>query len=276
MDNFDDEMALFEAEMAEEEEEEKKAKEIVPTFGVIAAAPALKSAEEKHTQQGVQQTSNASSASTDSNDNRKRKREDMVLTAPLPPGSAKGKQAGFISSSSFVPNSAAIIEEGRIKAEQERVEELKKQLPEWNQPPKEVKKNPYTEILPDEPKKPQKYLRAAAGKIWEDKSLAEWPESDHRIFCGDLGNEVNDNTLAKVFVKYSSFAKAKVVRDNKTQKTKGYGFVSFTDLYECQQALKEMQGCYVGNRPIKLKKSKWDKRNYTEKGKKGRKRNHLY
>ena len=30
-------------------------------------------------------------------------------------------------------------------------------------------------------------LRKAGGKLWEDKTLDEWPENDFRIFCGDLG-----------------------------------------------------------------------------------------
>ena len=38
--------------------------------------------------------------------------------------------------------------------------------------------------------KKTKNLRTVAGKFWQDDSLDDWPESDFRIFCGDLGNEV--------------------------------------------------------------------------------------
>jgi len=41
-----------------------------------------------------------------------------------------------------------------------------------------------------------------------------------------MGNEVNDDVLATAFKKYSSFVKARVVRDKRTGKSKGYGFVS--------------------------------------------------
>lgn len=44
-----------------------------------------------------------------------------------------------------------------------------------------------------------------------------------RIFCGDLGNEVTDEVLSNAFRQFSTFLKAKVVRDNRTGKTKGYG-----------------------------------------------------
>ena len=43
------------------------------------------------------------------------------------------------------------------------------------------------------------------------------------------GNEVDDSTLARTFGKYPSFQKAKIVRDGRTKKPKGYGFVSFSD-----------------------------------------------
>ncbi|GJM85559.1 hypothetical protein PR202_ga02020 [Eleusine coracana subsp. coracana] len=102
--------------------------------------------------------------------------------------------------------------------------------------------------------------RKAAGQSWEDPTLADWPENDFRLFCGDLGNEVNDDILTKAFSKYPSFNMARVIRDKWTGKTKGYGFVSFGNASELAAALKEMNGKYVGNRPIKLRKSTWKNR----------------
>ncbi|KAL0369212.1 UNVERIFIED_CONTAM: RNA-binding protein 42 [Sesamum calycinum] len=87
--------------------------------------------------------------------------------------------------------------------------------------------------------------RKAAGHTWEDPTLAEWPENDYRLFCGDLGNEVNDDVLSKAFSRFPSFNMARVVRDKRTGKTKGYGK-------------------YVGNRPIKLRKSTWTERTDAE------------
>ncbi|KAK4850764.1 hypothetical protein QYF36_009610 [Acer negundo] len=102
--------------------------------------------------------------------------------------------------------------------------------------------------------------RKAAGQAWEDPTLADWPENDYRLFCGDLGNEVNDDVLSKAFSRFPTFNMAKVVRDKRTGKTKGYGFVSFLNPADLAAALKEMNGKYVGNRPIKLRKSKWKER----------------
>uniref|UniRef100_F6X6M7 RNA-binding protein 42 n=1 Tax=Macaca mulatta TaxID=9544 RepID=F6X6M7_MACMU len=91
------------------------------------------------------------------------------------------------------------------------------------------------------PEKLKRCIRTAAGSSWEDPSLLEWDADDFRIFCGDLGNEV--------------------IRDKRTGKTKGYGFVSFKDPSDYVRAMREMNGKYVGSRPIKLRKSMWKDRN---------------
>merc|ERR1711878_68668 len=94
-----------------------------------------------------------------------------------------------------------------------------------------------------------------------DETLKEWDTNDFRIFCGDLGNDVTDEVLARTFGRYSSFQKAKVIRDKRTNKTKGFGFVSFKDPSDFTRAMREMNGKYVGSRPIKMKKSAWKDRN---------------
>ncbi|KAK6636778.1 hypothetical protein RUM43_010441 [Polyplax serrata] len=109
-------------------------------------------------------------------------------------------------------------------------------------------------------KKNKKLIRMAGGQTWEDPSLGEWEDDDFRIFCGDLGNDVTDEVLTRAFNKYTSFLKAKVVRDKRTNKTKGFGFVSFKDPQDFIKAMKEMNGRYVGSRPIKLRKSTWKAR----------------
>uniref|UniRef100_U5ETG9 RNA-binding protein 42 n=1 Tax=Corethrella appendiculata TaxID=1370023 RepID=U5ETG9_9DIPT len=109
-------------------------------------------------------------------------------------------------------------------------------------------------------KKDKKTLRVAGGQTWEDHSLSDWSDDDFRIFCGDLGNDVNDELLTRTFNKYPSFQRAKVIRDKRTSKSKGYGFISFKDPQDFIKAMKEMDGRYVGSRPIKLRKSTWKTR----------------
>jgi hypothetical protein len=85
-------------------------------------------------------------------------------------------------------------------------------------------------------------VRAAGGEVWEDHSLEEWDDNDFRLFAGDLGNEVTEELLYKTFSKYPSLLRTRVVRDTRTMKSKGFGFISFKDPDDFVKAWREMNG----------------------------------
>ncbi|KAG5461133.1 MAG: hypothetical protein BJ554DRAFT_6722 [Olpidium bornovanus] len=91
-------------------------------------------------------------------------------------------------------------------------------------------------------RKPKTVVRAAGGEVWDDPTLLEWDSNDFRLFAGDLGNEVTDEVLTKAFSKYPSLLRTHVVRDKRTLKSKGYGFISFSDPADFAKAFKEMNG----------------------------------
>lgn len=123
--------------------------------------------------------------------------------------------------------------------------------------PEEPTSKPETQLGQNLKKRQKKLVRKAGSEAWVDNTLEDWPENDFRIFCGNMGNEVNDDVLSNAFKKYPSFFRAKIIRDKKTLKSKGFGFVSLTSVDDYIRAMREMQGAYVGNRPITLKKSDW-------------------
>lgn len=115
-------------------------------------------------------------------------------------------------------------------------------------------------------------VRAGGGQKWEDPTLLEWGNA-HRLFIGNLAGEVTDDSLLKAFAKYPSVEKARVVRDKRTTKSKGFGFVSFSDADEYFQAAKDMQGKYIGSHPVLIRRAETEikvsnKKEYG-KGKKG-------
>lgn len=57
---------------------------------------------------------------------------------------------------------------------------------------------------PPPSEKPLKTVRAAGGKVWEDNTLADWPDNDFRLFVGNLGPEANDKVLFQTFQQYVS------------------------------------------------------------------------
>jgi len=98
-------------------------------------------------------------------------------------------------------------------------------------------------------------VRSGGGTQWTDSSLLEWDPSHFRIFVGNLAGEVTDESLLKAFSRWPSVQKARVVRDKRTTKSKGFGFVSFSDGDEFFQAAREMQGKYIGSHPVLIKRS---------------------
>ncbi|KAL4922814.1 hypothetical protein BDW62DRAFT_171809 [Aspergillus aurantiobrunneus] len=103
---------------------------------------------------------------------------------------------------------------------------------------------------------PQKTVaRSGGGQSWTDSSLLEWDPAHFRLFVGNLAGEVTDDSLLKAFSKYTSVQKARVIRDKRTQKSKGYGFVSFSDGDDYFKAAREMQGKYIGSHPVLLRRA---------------------
>lgn len=98
-------------------------------------------------------------------------------------------------------------------------------------------------------------VRSGGGKTWQDPSLLEWDPAHFRLFVGNLAGEVTDESLLKAFSKYESVQKARVVRDKRTTKSRGFGFVSFSNGDEYFRAAREMEGKYIGSHPVQLKKS---------------------
>lgn len=110
-------------------------------------------------------------------------------------------------------------------------------------------------VLSPDSSKTRTVIRSGGGQTWTDSSLLEWDPAHFRLFVGNLAGEVTDESLLKAFSKYPSVRKARVIRDKRTTKSKGYGFVSFEDGDEYFRAAKEMNGKYIGSHPVQLKKS---------------------
>ncbi|KAG2300935.1 hypothetical protein Bca52824_037407 [Brassica carinata] len=76
---------------------------------------------------------------------------------------------------------------------------------------------------------------------------------DYTIFVGDLAADVTDYVLLETFrASYPSVKGAKVVIDRATGRTKGYGFVRFSDESEQIRAMSEMNGVPCSTRPMRI------------------------
>lgn len=71
------------------------------------------------------------------------------------------------------------------------------------------------------------------------------------IFVGDLSPEVNDEGLRNAFSKFGSLKQAHVMWDMQTSRSRGYGFVTFSEQADAELALQTMNGEWLGGRAIR-------------------------
>ena len=114
-------------------------------------------------------------------------------------------------------------------------------------------------------------LRCKGDEVWEDVTMKDWPDDDYRVFISNLGNEVTEELLGTVFRKWPSFQRSRVIRNKFSNKTRGYGFLSFGKKEDYVAAMREMNGKYIGNRQVIMKVSKWKDQVFTKKSIKGMK-----
>ncbi|KAJ2961261.1 hypothetical protein NQZ79_g3504 [Umbelopsis isabellina] len=76
--------------------------------------------------------------------------------------------------------------------------------------------------------------------------------SNHfHIFVGDLSPEVDDTILTKAFSAFGTMSDARVMWDQNTGKSRGFGFVSFREKADAEQAISTMNGEWLGSRAIR-------------------------
>ncbi|XP_044981235.1 oligouridylate-binding protein 1B-like [Hordeum vulgare subsp. vulgare] len=87
---------------------------------------------------------------------------------------------------------------------------------------------------------------------WAYASTQREDTSGHfNIFVGDLCPEVTDAALFVFFSAYSTCSDARVMWDQQSGRSRGFGFVSFRNQQDAQTAINELNGKWLGNRQIR-------------------------
>ncbi|KAK3698682.1 hypothetical protein RRG08_046184 [Elysia crispata] len=71
------------------------------------------------------------------------------------------------------------------------------------------------------------------------------------VFVGDLSADIEQHQLREAFSAYGEMSDCKIIRDPATMKSKGYGFVSFVNKQDAEQAINHMNNQWLGSRPIR-------------------------
>ncbi|WVR04302.1 hypothetical protein IAU60_001302 [Kwoniella sp. DSM 27419] len=89
---------------------------------------------------------------------------------------------------------------------------------------------------------------------WAHQGSQNKEDTQHHfhVFVGDLSPEVNDEVLGKAFGAFGSMSEARVMWDMNSGKSRGYGFLSFRDKADAEQAIASMNGEWLGSRAIRV------------------------
>ncbi|KAJ1401679.1 RNA-binding domain superfamily [Sesbania bispinosa] len=90
---------------------------------------------------------------------------------------------------------------------------------------------------------------------FSDKPKAKeplYPETEHKLFVGNLSWSVTSESLTEVFQEYGTVVGARVLYDGETGKSRGYGFVCFSKKSEMEAALASLNDVELEGRAMRV------------------------
>jgi RNA recognition motif-containing protein len=76
-----------------------------------------------------------------------------------------------------------------------------------------------------------------------------------KLFVGGLSWNTDDDGLRRAFESFGDITDAKVITDRDTGRSRGFGFVTFSDVDSSSNAMNEMNGTLLDGRTIKVDKA---------------------
>jgi len=73
-----------------------------------------------------------------------------------------------------------------------------------------------------------------------------------KLFVGGLSWDTTDDGLRQAFASYGEITEAKVITDRDTGRSRGFGFVTFTQDEDAKKAISQMDGTSLDGNTIKV------------------------
>jgi len=73
-----------------------------------------------------------------------------------------------------------------------------------------------------------------------------------KLFVGGLSWDTTDDGLRQAFASYGEITEAKVITDRDTGRSRGFGFVTFTEDESAKTAISKMDGTTLDGKTIKV------------------------
>ena len=72
------------------------------------------------------------------------------------------------------------------------------------------------------------------------------------IYVGKLPSSVTEDDLRTIFTEFGELESVKIIRDNYSGHSKGFGFVEMPNNSEADQAIKALNGKFINGQNIKV------------------------
>ncbi len=77
-----------------------------------------------------------------------------------------------------------------------------------------------------------------------------------KIYVGNLSFNIDDEKLREIFSKFGDVEEAVIIKDKYSGRSKGFGFVTFSDDAAANKAIKEMNEKEVDGRALKVNEAR--------------------
>jgi len=77
-----------------------------------------------------------------------------------------------------------------------------------------------------------------------------------KVYVGNLAFSVDNEGLKKMFSKYEGISEVTVISDKYSGRSKGFGFITFSDDEQGRKAISEMNGKEVEGRELKVSEAR--------------------
>jgi len=77
-----------------------------------------------------------------------------------------------------------------------------------------------------------------------------------KLFVGGLSWDTNDDGLRAAFEEFGTVSDAKVITDRETGRSRGFGFVTYEDSQDAEEAIEKMDGAEIDGRPVTVNEAR--------------------
>lgn len=94
------------------------------------------------------------------------------------------------------------------------------------------------------------------GRLFGRGGAAKGPQETIEIYVGNLSYDMTDDQLRKAFAKHGAVRSARVVKDRRSHRNKGFGFVTMTRRPEAEAAIRALHGKTVMGRDLRVNEAR--------------------